>query len=206
MDIRGTKSEKNVIDAFSNESQAINRYHYFAKKAGEEGLADIAKLFLRMAENEQEHARIWYKILNGELGDTVSNLKHASKSENGEWKTVYPQYAKEAREEGFETLAAMFDRIAAIEYDHERQFDEAVLKLTLERTDEIDGTHDKQNMATDISSAAKYGSSVTLVGESEGVEPRESSVKKYCCMFCGHRENTWVESCCVCGAKNSLVE
>lgn len=129
MNLAGTKSEQNIRTAFAGESQARSRYSFFAAKAREEGRDDIAELFDRMADNERQHAKVWYTLLAGSIGDSRANLESAAKTENEEWKSVYPAFAREARAEGFEDIAVLFERIASIESDHERRFMEAVLNL-----------------------------------------------------------------------------
>ena len=114
----GSKTEKNLWEAFAGESQARNKYTYFASVAKKAGYEQIAALFLQTAENEKEHAKLWFKAL-GELGDTAENLLHAAEGENFEWTDMYDRMAKEADEEGFKELAAMFRGVAAIEKSHE---------------------------------------------------------------------------------------
>ena len=118
MDLKGTKTEQNLRTAFAGESQARNKYTYFASVAKKEGYEQIAALFLETAENEKEHAKLWFKHL-GELGDTAANLKAAADGENAEWTDMYAGFAKTAREEGFEALAKQFEGVAAIEKRHE---------------------------------------------------------------------------------------
>lgn len=125
----GTKSRKNLLTAFALESQARAKYILFADKAREEGREDIAALFERMARNEKEHGKIWYSTLMGGIAGSEENLQDAAHSENAEWKSLYPGFARDARDEGLEELAALFEKIASIEYDHERRFVEAVLKM-----------------------------------------------------------------------------
>lgn len=122
----GTKTEKNLLEAFAGESQARNKYTYFAQIAQREGYDHIAEIFLSTARNEQEHARIWYEEL-GHLGDTAKNLLQAAEGENYEWTDMYDRFAKEAEEEGFADLAARFRRVAAIEKAHEERY-RALLK------------------------------------------------------------------------------
>lgn len=117
----GTKTEKNLADAFAGESQARNKYTYFAKIAGEEGYEQISELFLKTARNEQEHARVWFEELGG-LGDTAANLQAAAAGENYEWTDMYDRFARDAEEEGFTALAARFRRVAAIEKSHEERY------------------------------------------------------------------------------------
>lgn len=122
----GTKTEKNLMEAFSGESQARNKYTYFASVAQREGYDQLAEIFLKTARNEQEHARIWYQELN-QIGNTPQNLLHAAEGENYEWTDMYDRFAKEAEEEGFTELANRFRRVAAIEKSHEERY-RALLK------------------------------------------------------------------------------
>ena len=117
----GTKTEKNLWTAFAGESQARNKYTYFASVAKKAGYEQIAELFLKTADNEKEHAKLWFKAL-GELGDTAENLLHAAEGENYEWTDMYDTFAKEADEEGFHELAAQFRGVAAIEKAHEERY------------------------------------------------------------------------------------
>ena len=117
----GTKTEQNLWAAFAGESQARNKYTYFASVAKKAGYEQIAELFLKTAENEKEHAKLWFKAL-GELGDTPANLLAAAEGENAEWTDMYERMAKEAEEEGFTALAAQFRGVAAIEKAHEERY------------------------------------------------------------------------------------
>ena len=117
----GTKTEKNLWEAFAGESQARNKYTYFASVAKKNGFEQIAALFLKTADNEKEHAKLWFKAL-GELGDTAENLVHAAEGENYEWTDMYDRMAKEAEEEGFTDLAAQFRNVAAVEKEHEERY------------------------------------------------------------------------------------
>ena len=117
----GTQTEKNLEAAFAGESQARNKYTYFASVAKKEGYEQIAELFLKTADNEKEHAKMWFKAL-GELGDTAQNLLHAAEGENYEWTDMYDTFAKEAEEEGFTELACKFRGVAAIEKAHEERY------------------------------------------------------------------------------------
>lgn len=117
----GTKTEKNLWEAFAGESQARNKYTYFASVAKKAGYEQIAALFLQTAENEKEHAKLWFKAL-GEIGDTAENLLHAAEGENAEWTDMYDRMAREAEEEGFTKLAAQFRGVAAIEKAHEERY------------------------------------------------------------------------------------
>ena len=116
----GTKTEKNLWEAFAGESQARNKYTYFASVAKKAGYEQIAEIFLKTAENEKEHAKLWFKAL-GELGTTEENLAHAAAGENYEWTDMYDKFAKDAEEEGFVELAAQFRGVAAIEQAHEER-------------------------------------------------------------------------------------
>ena len=117
----GTKTEKNLWEAFAGESQARNKYTYFASVAKKAGYEQIAALFLKTAENEKEHAKLWFKAL-GELGDTTDNLHAAADGENYEWTDMYDRMAKEADEEGFHDLAEQFKGVAAVEKHHEERY------------------------------------------------------------------------------------
>jgi rubrerythrin len=120
-DLKGTKTEKNLWEAFAGESQARNKYTYFASKAKKDGYVQIAKIFEETAANEKEHAEIWFKLLNG-IGSTAENLKAAADGENYEWTDMYATFAVEAREEGFEDIAVLFEKVAAIEKMHEERY------------------------------------------------------------------------------------
>ena len=122
----GTKTEQNLLAAFAGESQARNKYTYFASKAKKEGFEQIAALFLKTADNEKEHAKLWFKELNG-IGTTAENLKAAADGENYEWTDMYESFAKTAEEEGFTELAVKFRLVAAIEKHHEERY-RALLK------------------------------------------------------------------------------
>ena len=122
----GTQTEKNLEAAFAGESMARTKYTYYASKAKKEGYEQIAALFLKTAENEKEHAKLWFKELDG-IGDTAENLLHAAEGENYEWTDMYAEFAKTAEEEGFKGLAAKFRLVAAIEKHHEERY-RALLK------------------------------------------------------------------------------
>ena len=117
----GTQTEKNLMEAFAGESQARNKYTYFASVAKKQGFEQIAALFLKTAENEKEHAKLWFKELQG-IGDTAENLKAAAEGENYEWTDMYAGFAKTAEEEGFPELAARFRLIGEIERHHEERY------------------------------------------------------------------------------------
>jgi len=126
VNLKGSKTEKNLAAAFAGESQARNKYTYFASVAKKEGFEQIAAIFEETAANEKEHAKLWFKAL-GELGDTAKNLLHAAEGENYEWTDMYERFAKEAEEEGFTTIAAQFRMVAKIEKAHEERY-RALLK------------------------------------------------------------------------------
>ena len=117
----GTQTEKNLMAAFAGESEARNKYTYFASKAKKEGFEQIAALFLKTADNEKEHAKLWFKELEG-IGDTAENLLSAAEGENYEWTDMYEGFAKDAEEEGFTALAAQFRMVGAIEKSHEERY------------------------------------------------------------------------------------
>lgn len=122
-DLKGTKTEKNLWAAFAGESQARNKYSYYASKAKKDGFVQISKIFEETAANEKEHAKIWFKYLHGgSVPSTIENLEDAANGEFGEWTDMYPTFAKEAREEGFEELAQKFEMVAAIEKEHEERY------------------------------------------------------------------------------------
>ena len=121
MELKGSKTEKNLMAAFAGESQARNKYTYFASVARKEGFEQIAAIFEETANNEKEHAKMWFKEL-GELGNTAQNLLHAAEGENYEWTDMYENFAKEAEEEGFKALAIKFRAVAKIEKAHEERY------------------------------------------------------------------------------------
>ena len=121
MELKGSKTEKNLMTAFAGESQARNKYTYFASVAKKEGYEQIAAIFQKTADHEKEHAKMWFKAL-GELGDTAANLLAAAEGENYEWTDMYDTFAKEAEEEGFTKLAYQFRAVAAIEKTHEERY------------------------------------------------------------------------------------
>lgn len=140
MNIKGTKTEKNLLEAFAGESQARNKYTYFASVAKKEGYQQIAAIFEETASNEKEHAKLWFKAL-GELGTTAENLLHAAEGENYEWTDMYDRFAKDAEEEGFTALAAQFRMVAKIEKAHEERYRKLLsnveMNAVFEKSDEI---------------------------------------------------------------------
>ena len=122
-DLKGTKTEKNLMDAFTGESMARNKYTYYASKAKKEGYEQIAAIFQETADNEKEHAKIWFKLLHdGEVPTTTQNLADAAAGENYEWTDMYDRMAKEAKEEGFDHIAYLFEAVGKIEKEHEARY------------------------------------------------------------------------------------
>ena len=121
MELKGSQTEKNLMAAFAGESQARNKYTYFASKARKEGYEQIAAIFEETANNEKEHAKLWFKALGG-IGTTAENLVSAANGENEEWTEMYPEFARVAREEGFIALALQFEAVAKIEKEHEERY------------------------------------------------------------------------------------
>lgn len=121
-ELKGSKTEANLLAAFAGESQARNKYTYYASKAKKDGYEQIAELFTETANNEKEHAKIWFKLLHGGIGSTPDNLKDAAAGENYEWTDMYDNFAKTAEEEGFPELAARFRLVGAIEKHHEERY------------------------------------------------------------------------------------
>lgn len=120
-ELKGTRTEANLLAAFAGESQARNKYTYFASKAKKEGYEQIAALFTETANNEKEHAKIWFKLLDG-IGTTAENLKAAAEGENYEWTDMYAEFAKVAKEEGFDHIAYLFEAVGKIEKEHEERY------------------------------------------------------------------------------------
>lgn len=122
MELKGSRTEANLLAAFAGESQARNKYTYYASKAKKDGYVQIAQLFEETANNEKEHAKIWFKLLHDGIGTTAENLKDAAAGENYEWTDMYPEFAKVAKEEGFDHIAYLFEAVAAIEKHHEERY------------------------------------------------------------------------------------
>ena len=121
MEIKGTKTERNLMTAFAGETQARSKYSYFASKARKDGYNQIAEIFEETAENEKEHAKMWFKLLGG-INSTEENLKNAAAGEHYEWTDMYANFAKEAKEEGFDHIAYLFEEVAKIEKEHEERY------------------------------------------------------------------------------------
>ena len=121
-ELKGTKTFENLMAAFAGESMATNKYAYYASKAKKDGYNQIAAIFEETSGNEREHAKRWYKLIMGGIGSTQENLGLAAQGENDEWTDMYPTFAKVAREEGFDAIATMFERVAAVEKEHEERY------------------------------------------------------------------------------------
>ena len=129
-ELKGTKTEQNLMTAFAGESQARNKYTYFASKAKKDGYVQIAKIFEETADNEKEHAKMWFKLLEGgSVKDTISNLKAAAEGENFEWTDMYAGFAEEARKEGFDEIAVLFEGVAAIEKEQEERYRQLLARV-----------------------------------------------------------------------------
>ena len=122
MELKGSKTEANLLAAFAGESQARNKYTYYASKAKKDGYVQIAKIFEETANNEKEHAKIWWKLLTGGVKSTEENLRDAAAGENYEWTSMYKEFAEDARTEGFDQIAALFELVGKIEKEHEERY------------------------------------------------------------------------------------
>ncbi len=130
MDLKGSKTEKNLLAAFAGESQAHTKYQYYASKAKKDGYVQIGKIFEETSKNEKEHAKIWFKLLHdGEVPGTMANLNDAAAGENYEWTDMYAEFAKDAREEGFEHIAFLFEQVAKIEKEHEERYRKLIANI-----------------------------------------------------------------------------
>lgn len=137
--LKGTKTEANLQAAFAGESMARNKYTYYASKAKKDGYVQIAALFEETAANEKEHAKMWFKLLHDGIGTTEENLKDAADGENYEWTDMYAAFAREAREEGFDKIADLFEGVAAIEKEHEERYRKLLDNVTKEAVFSKDG-------------------------------------------------------------------
>lgn len=137
--LKGSKTEANLQTAFAGESMARNKYTYFASKAKKDGYVQIAALFEETAANEKEHAKIWYKLLNNGIDDTAANLQAAAEGENFEWTDMYANFAREAKEEGFDDIARLFEQVAAIEKAHEERFRKLLANIEQKKVFSKDG-------------------------------------------------------------------
>lgn len=175
LNLKGSKSEKNIKAALAGESLARNKYTYYAIEARQEGNEEIADLFEKMAKNEMTHAKIWFTMLNDGLGSIEKNLQDAASGENMEWSNMYPEFAKVAREEGFEELAQMFEKVADIENDHERRFLKALIQYKKKKQ-----------------------------GEQAESPAETTTVPGYRCQFCGATFEHRPDVCSVCQAIGSF--
>ena len=178
MNLKGSRTEQNLLAAFSGESMARNKYLFFAEKARKEGHEEVAELFEKMAQNEGVHGQLLYHHLKG-VGSSAANLQEAIQGEYGEWSSMYPSFAKIAREEGFEEVGLLFEQISRIEKDHEFRFLAALAKLS-------------------------SGKAVAPRQEEAVAEPQTVTVKGYRCMFCGATYETRPDVCDVCEAIGSF--
>ena len=137
--LKGTKTEKNLQTAFAGESQAHTKYLYYASKAKKDGYVQMAAIFEETAHNEKEHAKIWFKLLHDGMPDTPANLADAAAGENYEWTDMYAGFAREAREEGFDAIAAKFEMVAAIEKEHEERYRKLLQNITDRKVFSKDG-------------------------------------------------------------------
>ena len=129
-ELKGSKTEKNLMEAFAGESQARNKYTYYASQAKKDGYVQIAKIFEETANNEKEHAKIWFKLLHGgSIADTMTNLQDAAAGENYEWTDMYARFAQEAKEEGFNDIAFLFEKVAMIEKHHEERYQQLLANV-----------------------------------------------------------------------------
>lgn len=177
MDLKDTKTLANLKTALAGESMARNKYTYFAQAARRDGRDKVADEFEAMAVNEMTHAKFWFELVHGKPGDVFTNLKNAMAGELSEWKTMYPEFAQTAREEGFEDIAVMFENVASIEKNHEERF----MKLFL----------DMKN-----ADARKEGSEAIA----QEAEPKKKSGVEYRCVFCGATFEDRLDVCPVCKA------
>lgn len=183
MELKGTRTEQNLLAAFSGESMARNKYLFFAEKAKQEGHNEVAELFEKMAQNEGVHGKLLYQRLKG-VGSSAANLQEAVMGEYGEWSSMYPSFAKIAREEGFEGIGELFDQISQIERDHEHRFLAALAKL---------------NGAAPAAKTAAPAASASAAKTTKTVE-----VAGYRCMFCGATYEERPDVCGVCEAIGSF--
>lgn len=191
MELKGSKTEQNLRSALAGESIARNRYTYFATQARKEGNEEIAQMFDKLAVNESTHGRLWYTALNGPIKGTLDNLQDAAKGEFQEWSHMYPDFAKTAREEGFEELAVMFEHVAAIEKDHEKQFMEAIIRM-------------KTAPAKTNQPAARTAAQSDAQPAAPVREKLKQTKVGYRCMFCGAVFSSRLDVCPVCEAIGSF--
>ena len=181
MELKGSRTEQNLMAAFSGESMARNKYLFFADKARQEGHPEVAELFEQMAQNEGIHGKLLYQKLKG-VGSSAANLQEAIQGEYGEWSSMYPSFANIAREEGFEAIGTLFDQISKIEKDHEFRFLTALAKL----------------------SASGTSGTKAAAAHAAPAPTKTVSVAGYRCMFCGATFEERPDVCPVCEAIGSF--
>lgn len=181
MEFKGSRTEQNLLAAFSGESMARNKYLFFAEKARQENQPEVAELFEKMAQNEGVHGRLLYQRLKG-VGGSAANLQEAIQGEYGEWSSMYPSFAQIAREEGFEDVGTLFEQIAKIEKDHEFRFLTALAKL----------------------SGAAAAPAAKSAPAAAPAAPQTVTVNGYRCMFCGATYEERPDVCGVCHAIGSF--
>lgn len=193
MEFKGSRTEQNLLTAFSGESMARNKYLFFAEKARQENHPEVAELFEKMAQNEGVHGRLLYQRLKG-IGNSAANLQEAIQGEYGEWSSMYPSFAQIAREEGFDDVGMLFDQISKIEKDHEFRFLAALAKLNSAGSGE----------AKSAAPAPKPAASAAPAAPAASAAPKMVTVKGYRCMFCGATYETRPDVCGVCEAIGSF--
>lgn len=198
-DLRKSKTYSNVLTALANESMSRNDYLIYARQAEREGHPEAASLFEQMAENERQHAKLWFRFIHDDNNDTLDNLLAAAKKENSEWKDMYPSFAKTAREEGFGVLAEFFDKIASIENDHEKKFNEMYLRLIADKEASEKAMHETLNEAVITGTGSPFSPDST--GQPQ--EPPANNV--YRCILCGSIEESPGDICPICGAIYSYI-
>ena len=184
MNLKGTKTEQNIKMALAGESIARNKYTYFAEQAKKEGNTELVEMYERLARNEATNAKLWYIALHGAIPDSVQNLRTAATGEFEEWSHMYPDFAKTAREEGLEQMAVMFEHVAEIEKNHEKQFMEAIIKQTKQSSTQSALTEKEKQFIEDT-------------------QPMQKT-KGYRCAFCGATYDHRPDVCTVCQAIGSF--
>lgn len=190
MEFKGSRTEQNLLAAFSGESMARNKYLFFAEKARQENHPEVAELFEKMAQNEGVHGRLLYQRLKG-VGSSAANLQEAIQGEYGEWSSMYPSFAQIAREEGFDDVGMLFDQISKIEKDHEFRFLAALAKLN-------------SSGSSETKAAAPTAPAPKPAAPAAPAAPKMVTVKGYRCMFCGATYETRPDVCGVCEAIGSF--
>lgn len=191
MEFKGSRTEQNLLAAFSGESMARNKYLFFAEKARQENQPEVAELFEQMAQNEGVHGRLLYQRLKG-VGSSTANLQEAIQGEYGEWSSMYPSFAQTAREEGFEEVGLLFEQISKIEKDHEFRFLAALAKLSSTVGSKAQ------------SAAAPAAPQPKPAAPAAPAAPKMTTVQGYRCMFCGATYETRPDVCHVCQAIGSF--